>query len=70
MRVIRDASADSLQGFVKDCIEPGSTVHTDGWVGYSRLQKVGYDHEITRRGGDPRLAAKLLPRADQSSLAM
>jgi transposase-like protein len=62
MRVIPDASADSLQRFVKDCVEPGSTVHTDGWAGYSGLQKAGYDHEVTRRGGDPKQAAKLLPR--------
>jgi len=62
MRVIPDASADSLQGFVKDCIAPGSTIHTDGWVGYSGLQNAGYEHEVTRRGKDPKLAAKLLPR--------
>jgi hypothetical protein len=31
----------SLHGFVVDSIEPGSTVHTDGWQGYQRLdQKV------------------------------
>jgi len=62
MRVIPDASADSLHHFVKDCVEPGSTVHTDGWVGYSGLRNAGYDHEITHRGGDPKQAAKLLPR--------
>src|SRR5579864_3349250 len=34
MRMISDASARSLHPFVKDCIEPGSTLHTDGWSGY------------------------------------
>lgn len=62
MRVIPDASADSLNGFVKDCIEPGSTIHTDGWPGYSGLRKEGYDHEVTRRGRNPGNASKLLPR--------
>lgn len=62
MRSIPDASAESLHGFVKDCVEPGSTVHTDGWLGYSGLRKEGYDHEITRRGGNPQDASKLLPR--------
>jgi transposase-like protein len=62
MRVIPDASGESLLGFVKDFVAPGSTVHTDGWIGYFGLQKAGYDHEITRRGKDPKQAAKLLPR--------
>ena len=33
MKRILDASADSLMRFVKEAIEPGSTVHTDGWPG-------------------------------------
>ena len=33
--------------FVKECIEPASVVHTDGWPGYSGLEKEGYVHEIT-----------------------
>ena len=35
MRMIADASTDSLHSFVIDCIEPGSTLHTDGWQGYA-----------------------------------
>jgi hypothetical protein len=53
MRVIVDASAGSLLAFVKDCIEPGCTVHTDGWVGYAGLQSSGYDHEVTPIRGAP-----------------
>ncbi len=66
MRVIPDASADSLHGFVRDCVEPGSTLHTDGWQGYAGLGKAGYDHEITRRGKDPRQAGKLLHRVHRA----
>jgi hypothetical protein len=47
MRVIRHPSAACLHPFVQDCIEPGSTVHTDGWQGYAGLDKKGYDHEVT-----------------------
>ena len=47
MRVIPDASSASLHSFVEDCIEPGSTLHTDGWQGYSGLDKKGYQREIT-----------------------
>jgi len=62
MRCIPDASAESLHAFVKDCVEPGSTIHTDGWQGYSGLEKEGYDHEVTYRGPKPAQASKLLPR--------
>jgi len=34
LRQIPDASAASLQAFVEDAIEPGSTLHTDGWISY------------------------------------
>jgi transposase-like protein len=62
MRVIEDASADSLLGFVKDCIERGSTINTDGWRAYAGLQSSGYDHEVTPIRGRPKDASKLLPR--------
>jgi transposase-like protein len=65
MRVIEDASAESLHAFVQDSIEPGSTIHTDGWLGYSGLQKKGYDHVITRIQGRPKDASKLMPRVHQ-----
>jgi transposase-like protein len=60
MRVIQDASAASLHPFIKDCIEPGSTVQTDGWQGYGGLK--GYDHEVTKIRGKRKEASKLLPR--------
>ncbi len=34
MRQVVDASAESLMPFVRDSAEPGSTIHTDGWLGY------------------------------------
>ena len=59
-RIEPDASAASLHPFIKDCIEPGSTVHTDGWQGYAGLK--GYDHEVTKIRGRRKDASKLLPR--------
>ena len=38
LRHIPDASSSSLLAFVQDSIEPGSTVHTDGWLGYLPLE--------------------------------
>ena len=62
MKRIPDASAESLIGFVQEAIEPGSTVHTDGWVGYIPLEENGYDHEITFLKGKKEFASELMPR--------
>jgi transposase-like protein len=62
MKRIPDASADSLMGFVSEAIEPGTTVHTDGWLGYDPLEKRGYPHEITYLTGKKKPASELLPR--------
>jgi transposase-like protein len=62
MRVIDDASAASLHSFVKDCIDPGSTVHTDGWQGYAGLETKGYQREITKLRGRRKEASELMPR--------
>ena len=62
LRRIPDGSADSLQAFVKEAIEPGSLVHTDGWHGYDRLKAAGYRHRVTLLRGRDDLASKCLPR--------
>jgi transposase-like protein len=64
MAPLTDASAKSLHAFVTDHIEPGATVITDGWQGYSGLDKLGYVHDrrsqraARARGDDP---GELLP---------
>src|SRR5437868_7001795 len=35
MRQIPDASAKSLGAFLREAIQPGTVIHTDGWRGYS-----------------------------------
>lgn len=62
MRVIPDASADSLLPFIESSVEPGNTVHTDGWLGYAGVAKKVYGHEVSLLRGRPRQASKLLPR--------
>ncbi len=42
MRYISDASSKNLTAFIQDVIEPQSTVCTDGWVGYTQLESIGY----------------------------
>jgi transposase-like protein len=41
-----DASAVSLRKFIKENIESGSTVRTDGWKGYACVPSWGYEHRI------------------------
>jgi len=62
LRRVRDASADTLQGFIDESIEPGSLVHTDAWLGYERLKPHGYRHRITFLTDHPVPATDLLPR--------
>ena len=45
MAPVSDASSASLEAFVKDSVEPGTTVVTDGWMGYHGLGKLGYKHK-------------------------
>jgi len=47
LRKIADASAASLIPFIEEAVEPGSLIHTDGWLGYKPLEKKGYRHTIT-----------------------
>ncbi len=62
MRRIADASAASLMPFVQDSVEPGSVVHTDGWLGYEPLERNGYRHRITFLRGHEKSPSDLLPR--------
>lgn len=45
LRHINSASASSLESFVKDHINKGTTKRTDGWSGYAGLKALGYDHQ-------------------------
>jgi len=62
MRHIPDASARSLVGFVEESVEPGSVVHTDGWLGYEPLHGRGYIHQVTFLRGHEKSPSELLPR--------
>ena len=62
MRRVPDASAESLMPFIEEAIEPGTVVHTDGWMGYVPLEKKGYHHRVTFLKGQKESASALLPR--------
>jgi len=45
----------SLIAFIKSAVQPGATVHTDGWQAYWTVPEHGYQHERTvmRKQSDP-----------------
>jgi transposase-like protein len=61
LRRIPDASGKSLLGFVQDVVEPGSTIRTDAWSGYSQLRTLDYDHNVVNVSRSEEMANELLP---------
>ena len=58
IEIIPDASAATLKETVKKMIEPGSTIRTEQWKGYSQEALKGYEHIVIKRqshepGEDP-----------------
>ena len=45
---VRDASAASLHPAITAAVAPGSVLETDGWSGYSGVDKLGYVHYVAR----------------------
>lgn len=62
MRRIQDASGKSLLPFIQKSIQPGSTVHTDGWKGYKGLKAKGYRHKVTVLKDHKDTTSPLMPR--------
>jgi hypothetical protein len=62
MRQTVDASAASLVPSVQDSVEPGSVIHTDGWLGYLPLESKGYKHEVTFLKRKRKAPSELMPR--------
>lgn len=63
LRRVPDASGPSLGGAVKEGVEPGSTVQTDGWEGYGQLSKLRYIHKVVRK--DAAIGRNLLPKVNR-----
>lgn len=49
LRRVIDGSANSLITAVKDSVETGSLVRTDGWNSYEPLLSAGYEHAVIRK---------------------
>jgi transposase-like protein len=59
LRRIEDASSDSLEAAIKETVEPGTLIKTDGWAGYTGVKALGYGHEVIRKTAD--VGDNLLP---------
>jgi transposase-like protein/ribosomal protein L37AE/L43A len=59
---VNNAGPSALGAFIQATIEPGSTVHTDGWHGYRHLPRKGYVHEVSVLAEHKEPASELLPR--------
>lgn len=62
MKRITQASKPQLHPFLEEAVEPGSTVHTDGWESYVGMESLGYRHEYDFVVGSGETASTLLPR--------
>lgn len=58
---VPDVSGESLTKFVRNAVESGSVVHTDGWKGYDDLPKWGYVREKTVLSSNPEPAHVVMP---------
>ena len=59
LRRIEDASADSLEAAIKETVELGTLIKTDGWAGYNGVKVLGYEHKVIRKTAD--IGDNLLP---------
>ena len=62
LRRVKDVSAESLLAFLQEAVEPGATIHTDGWRGYAGLPAAGYRHQVTAISGGSEPAHEVMPR--------
>jgi len=46
---ITNASGESLNRAIREGVERGSIVKTDGWQGYNGLKEIGYAHKVIRK---------------------
>jgi transposase-like protein len=67
LKVLADAGRKTLTPWVKEGVEAGAIVHTDGWKGYGDLSGVGFDHRPRPQRRDHPDAQKLLPRAHRAA---
>jgi len=61
LAVIADRSADSLETFALESIQPSTHITTDDWSGYDKIASKGYGHTQVPQRGDPDVTEAWLP---------
>ena len=61
LKWVKDVSAESLLDFIRETVEPGATLHTEGWRGYAGLPTAGYKHRVTVISGGDEQAHEAMP---------
>ena len=61
MQALPDESAATLTPSLKEVIEEGATVHTDGWSGYTAVEEAGFVHEVDVIGSDRSASIDMFP---------
>ena len=60
LQLITNANAELIKSFMLCNVEPGSTIRTDGWTGYSKTALADYKHTRQVQGA-PENARRLAP---------
>jgi hypothetical protein len=47
LQVVSDAATETLEKFLADKVKAGSHILSDGWPGYRRLKRKGFEHTAT-----------------------
>jgi transposase-like protein len=61
LQVVPNRKQETLEPFVKDHIQQGTEVRTDGWVAYDGLSKLGFCHKAVSVRGDHAKSDQHLP---------
>ena len=61
IRQINGRDAEQLRPFIRENIQPGSVVHTDGSAAYRGLEHIGYGHQRTVHTGSATPAHESMP---------
>ena len=67
LRRVAGVNAETLEPFVIESVEPGSSVLTDGWRAYASLSARGYDHMVINQSASPDPAHVLMPAVHRVS---
>ena len=67
LRRVAGVNTETLEPFVIESVEPGSSVLTDGWRAYAALSARGYDHMVINQSASPDPAHVLMPAVHRVS---